>query len=63
MGRGEIMLGYSYQDIQEFGGALNWALHYIPESNTASNRVIILLSSFGVLCITWVSILPEISIQ
>ena len=46
MGRGEMMLGYTYQDIQEFGGALNWALHYIPESNTEAKQGILEIWNF-----------------
>ena len=40
------MLGYTYQDIQEFGGALNWALHYIPESNTEAKQGILEIWNF-----------------
>lgn len=32
------MMGYKYADIQEFGAAINWALHYIPESNAEARK-------------------------
>ena len=28
------MLGYKYEDIQQFGSVLEWAELYVPESNT-----------------------------
>ena len=32
------MMGYKYADIQEFGAAINWALHYIPESDIEARK-------------------------
>jgi hypothetical protein len=32
------MLGYKYEDIQEFGATLKWAEFYIPESNTQARE-------------------------
>ena len=40
------MLGYKYTEIQEFGRAISWALHYIPDSDIEAREGIVEVWNF-----------------